>query len=335
MKREYPIDIVIIWVDGGDPRWLRQKRKYEKDKNDESNSLIRYRDWGQLKYVFRGIDKFMPWINKVFFVTCGQTPEWLNVNHEKIVLVNHADFIPETNLPTFSSSAIEMYLNRIPGLSEHFIYFNDDMFVVNKVSPSDFFKNGLPRDRFVESAIVTNGKKDDMFSKMLLCDIDIINNHFDKQSVIKNNFWKIFNVKNGLRGNLRNLFFLQYSRFSTFENDHVCSSFLKSQIEQVWNNYKDELLRTGGNKFRDPQDVNQYVYKYWQLCSGNFTPRTKGFSKYLTVNDVSRVVKVITGRKYKAICINDSDAVKDFNKVKKAINNAFEVKFNTKSGFEL
>jgi len=72
------------------------------------------------------VEQFAPWVRKIHFVTCGQKPEWLNADHPKLSLVNHSDYIPQQFLPTFNSSLIEIYLHRIPDLTEHFVYFNDD-----------------------------------------------------------------------------------------------------------------------------------------------------------------------------------------------------------------
>ena len=138
------IDFVIIWVDGSDPIWRAERAKYEKTKSDTEDA--RYRDWEILKYWFRAVERYAPWVRKIHFVTCGQKPEWLNLNHEKINFVNHSDYIPKRFLPTFSSHTIELNLHRIIDLSEKFVYFNDDMFLNDYVSPSDFFIGGLPCD---------------------------------------------------------------------------------------------------------------------------------------------------------------------------------------------
>src|SRR5699024_690064 len=142
---ERPIDFVICWVDGGDPDWLKEKKRYSHDNNNDDRD-IRYREWGIIKYWFRGVEKFAPWVNKIHFVTWGHTPSWLNVKHPKLNIVKHEDYIPSKYLPTFSSRPIELNLHRIKGLSEQFVFFNDDMFLLKPVKKEDFFKNGLPRD---------------------------------------------------------------------------------------------------------------------------------------------------------------------------------------------
>ncbi len=136
---KYPIDIVIAWVDGNDPTWQQIKALYERPKNINTNedtktsidnTIQRYRDWENLQYLFRGIEKICSLCkNCSFFVTCGHLPSWLNTKAAKLHIVKHSDYIPEQYLPTFNSSCIELNFHRIDGLSENFIYFNDDFFL--------------------------------------------------------------------------------------------------------------------------------------------------------------------------------------------------------------
>ena len=90
--KENKIDFVILWVDGADKKWLEEKKKY-KPTIDVSDSIIRFRDWENLKYWFRGVEKYAPWVNKIYFVTYGHLPKFLKTDHEKLVIVNHKDFI--------------------------------------------------------------------------------------------------------------------------------------------------------------------------------------------------------------------------------------------------
>ena len=136
------IDFVMIWVDGADPAWRAEKNKYDSSDERGDNTEIRYRSWDNLQYWFRGIEKFAPWVNRIHFVTWGHLPAWINKNNPKLNIVNHKDYIPEKYLPTFNANTIELNLHRIKGLSEQFVYFNDDMFVTAPVKPEDFFRNG-------------------------------------------------------------------------------------------------------------------------------------------------------------------------------------------------
>ena len=120
--KEDIVDFVIIWVDGNDEQWQKEKAKDSPDKNTDYRN-IRYRDWDNLQYWFRGVEKFTPWVNKVHFVTCGHLPKWLNTNNPKLNIVKHSDFIPEKYLPTFSANPIELNIHRIKDLSEKFVFF--------------------------------------------------------------------------------------------------------------------------------------------------------------------------------------------------------------------
>jgi hypothetical protein len=106
----------------------------------------RYRDMRILKYWFRAVEKYAPWVNRIHFVTWGHLPDWLNTQHPKLHIVSHKDYIPEEYLPTFSSHPIELNFHRIPGLSEHFVYFNDDTFLNSTITPDFFFRKGKPCD---------------------------------------------------------------------------------------------------------------------------------------------------------------------------------------------
>ena len=129
------IDFVVMWVDGNDPAWQKEKEKDSPRKTDDSNSANRFRDWGLMPYWFRAIEKFTPWVRKIHFVTWGHLPEFLDTTNPKLNIVKHSDFMPEGTLPTFSSHALEVNLHRIPGLADNFVYFNDDMLLTSPVKP--------------------------------------------------------------------------------------------------------------------------------------------------------------------------------------------------------
>ena len=328
------IDFVLAWVDGSDKSWQEIKKKNDTEKKTANNNESRYRDWNQLKYWFRGVEKFAPWVNKIYFVTCGQKPEWLDENNPKIVLVNHKDYMKEDYLPTFSANPIELNFHRIKGLSEHFVYFNDDMFIINPVKEGDFFKNGLPCDSYCESPLFMYGAGSS-FPYMLVNDSEIIAKHFNKREYIKKNLFKYLNIKYGLKSNITNLFMMRYKQFSGFSYPHIPSSFLKSTYEEVWNNEEEVLDSVSKNKFRTNNDVNQYIFKAWQYCTGKFMPRSLKFGDNIPItNENSKLIKTIKGSRYKVLCINDSSNIKDFEKTRNEINMAFEEKFKDKSSFE-
>lgn len=152
---DYPIDFAITWVDGADPEWRSERAKCS-PASDEDGSERRYRDWDLLRYWFRGVEKFAPWVRKIHFITWGHLPEWLNTENPKLHIVKHEDYIPNEFLPTFNSCTIELYLDRIEGLAEHFVYFNDDVFLTAQAKPEMFFSDGKPCDMLALQPIVAN-----------------------------------------------------------------------------------------------------------------------------------------------------------------------------------
>lgn len=116
------MDFVQLWVDSNDTEWQAEFKLYAAINNGDKRD-VRYRDWENLKYWFRGIEKFAPWVERVHLVTCGHYPDWLNLNCPKLNFVRHSDFIPSSWLPTFNVNTIELNLHRIKGLAEDFVFF--------------------------------------------------------------------------------------------------------------------------------------------------------------------------------------------------------------------
>lgn len=325
------VDFVITWVDANDIEWQREKNKYSKDKKGD-NSVIRYRDWEILKYWFRGVEKFAPWVNKIHFITYGHIPTWLNTDNPKLNVVKHTDFIPEKYLPTFNSHTIENNMHLIKELNENFVYFNDDMFIIDEVKKEDFFKNNLPCDSFAEN-ILTAGNKNSTFHYILLNNMEIINNYYNKRQFIKKYPAKFLNIKYGVK-NIRTLLLLPWSNFSLIYDTHIPVSLKKQTLYDVWNKEYERFNETCMHKFRTSQDVSQYVFRYWQMLNGKFKPRSFKFGKVFTLkNENKEIYNTIEKQKYKIICINDSDSI-DFEKVKKELQNSFERILPEKSSFE-
>ena len=105
---------------------------------EELNGMVRFENHDELRYSLRSVFENLPWINHIYLITNKQRPTWLK-EHPKITVVDHTEIIPSELLPTFSSVVIENYLTKIPGLNEHFLYFNDDIFINRHLSPREFF----------------------------------------------------------------------------------------------------------------------------------------------------------------------------------------------------
>lgn len=329
------IDFVILWVDGSDPAWLEQKNHYHSEKygNAFVSGASRYQDWEQLPYWFRGIEKYAPWVNRIFFVTWGHVPSWLNLNHPKLTVVKHSEFIPHEYLPTFNSNTILLNLHRIPGLSEQFVVFNDDMFLMNPVVPKDFFQNGLPLDECVHNALVSPGGGD-MFPHFLMNNMDVINRHFSKRQAMRKNLSKHFNLRYGA-GNIRTLALLPWWGFTGFYNHHVSCAYRKQTFEEVWEKEFPVLDVTCRCRFRDYNNVTEWLMRYWQLAKGEFVPRPTRFGVYYGITDDNRSLADVFGKsKAKVCCVNDEVPTRDFEATKKQLLEIFENFLPTPCSFE-
>ncbi|KAK0167264.1 hypothetical protein PV327_004686 [Microctonus hyperodae] len=133
-----PIDVVYTWVNGSDPEFIKNLRKYVSI-SDVNAAVSRFNDKDELRYSLRSLEMYAPWVRHVYIVTNGQIPNWLDMDNQRMTLITHEDIFPDkNNLPTFSSPAIESHINKIPGLSDKFLYFNDDVFLGREVWPEDF-----------------------------------------------------------------------------------------------------------------------------------------------------------------------------------------------------
>lgn len=332
---EEKIDFVIPWVDGNDEIWKRDKEKYT-TKTENDNRVNRYRDWNILKYWFRGVEKFAPWVNKIYFITYGHIPEWLNTEHPKLKVLRHDEYIPKKYLPTFSANPIEMNLHRIEELSEKFVYFNDDVFIIKNVKKEDFFKKGLPRDRAILH--VNCVRNSWQIQKICNNDIGIINEEFEFKNCIKNNIFKWLNLKYGFE-NLKNIWLYPCPRFPGIKHEHANGNYLKSTYNEVWDKYYDILDSTSYNRFRTGNDVNQWLIKDWQIASGKFIPQRKNsvFCDLKYDSDLNRCLSIVSKQKCKIICINDAENIDDesFKVKQKAIDGAFRKILPLKSEFEV
>ena len=186
------IDFVILWVDGFRSGMAAAEREYsQRRKTIMGTDENRFREWGLLRYWFRGVERYAPWVNRVFLVTNGQVPNWINREHPKLRLVRHEEYIPKRYLPTFNSNVIELWLHQIPDLGEHFVLFNDDMYLTAPVKPEDFFRKGLPCDSAVMDLVTTPGPED-CLPHMQINNFALINRHFNKKKVLRKNMGKFF-----------------------------------------------------------------------------------------------------------------------------------------------
>lgn len=328
------IDFVITWVDMNDPQWQKSFAKYSGKIDNSKNevSVARFRDHGLLKYWFRGVEKFAPWVRKIHFVTCGQSPEWLNKAHPKLQLVHHEDYIPHEYLPVFNSSLIEIYLHKIPDLSDNFVYFNDDFFIIDDLSPERFFKNGVPQD--IAAFRMNLGMS--LWSKCLKNNIAVINRRFDKKAVMARDNDKWYHPSYGSKSRLTRLL-SGYDKFITLRTPHNAQPYLKKTFEEVWDYAGEELKAMSVNKFRTPNDYTQELFRTWQICQSYFDPYNtyQDTKMFPLLFRAKKAIKAIQEQSYKLVCLNDNEHMRNYDQTMSEVESAMQDILPVKSEFEL
>ena len=328
------IDFVITWVDGGDKAWRQQKAQYDPSVGSDDDE-VRYRDWDLLRYWFRGVEKYAPWVRKIHFITWGHLPSWLDTNHPKLHIVRHEDYIPQEYLPVFNSNLLEIYMHKIEGLSEKFVYFNDDFFVINHTKPEDFFVNGKPCDMLAFQPVVAN-PKNPVMSHLYLNNTLTLCKYFNKRENVKKYPGNYFKLGYPALYFFYNILELAFPLYTGFFTPHNPSPFCKSTFEEVWEKEHEQLEAMSKNRFRDNTDLTPYLFREWQKLSNNFHPKNvmKDFGYFNVANENKKLVETITKQKKKMICINDAQVDADFEELKKELQSAFMQILPEVSSFE-
>ena len=231
------MDIVIPFVDCSEKIWVRNYLSLNEalEQSQPINfTYFQYYNYNTIKYVFRGIDRYMPYVENVFLIVSNieQVPEYVDQTKVKVIL--HKDFIPEKYLPTFQANTIEMFMYNIPGLGEKFVYFNDDMIPISSIPYDELFKDGLPCINFVEN---------------------YTNKNIPTHKIFNNSFNEAHNTVNMFMGGSVN-----YSS-TPLCPVHGPTPLLKSIcIEAASTQRHQQLIDFYTTTFRRPKNLNQY---YW------------------------------------------------------------------------
>lgn len=307
------IDLVYLWVNGNDPQWLA-KRNACIGKTEEKSAVNcdgRYADNDELKYSLRSIEKYAPWIRRIFIVTDNQVPVWLDTANPKVRIVDHKEIMPDVCLPCFNSAVIEHFLYKIPGLAEHFIYANDDMFINKPVTPETFFgKDGLPIVRFNRRP----------FRKWTLL--------FKEKVQGK----RLSNYVQTIR-NSAELVEKKYGKYYGGKTHHNIDAYLRSDYEHAAKVFEDEIRTTLPNHVRSENDIQRNIYSYVALAEkrAHLHYVTQRTSFRLHIQNESHYGKL---ERYNPIlfCMNDSQYAKDCDRKRAA---AFlDKRFPEKSQYE-
>lgn len=312
-NQKMEIDLVYLWVDGSDPVWQKKKQAYTGiiSDNSEQNNMGRYVSNDELRYSLRSAEKHVPWIRKIFIVTDNQKPEWLNVAHPKIQVVDHTEIMPAEILPCFNSSVLEYFLHKIPGLSERFLFANDDMFFNADLSPDFFFaKDGFPIVRLKRKPLgkwhyrlkLLVGKKPGQYNQMVI----------DSSLMVEERFGKYY----------------------AGVPHHNIDAYLKSDYcEAVENVFSVQAKQSQSHRIREYGDLHRSAFSYYVLAIGH------GHLKYVNRNETIRILthkhdlaKRLNKYNPKLFCLNDSQRVKDEDR--KKVQPFLETLFPEKSTFE-
>lgn len=325
-----PVDAVLLWVDGDDPAW---RREFDAARQRESSdaSPIRYRDWETLRYWFRAVERFAPWLRTVHFITWGHLPPWLDTSHPRLHVVDHRDYIPADYLPTFNSNVIELNIHRIGGLPERFVLFNDDTFLCRPCREEDFFRGGVPCDMARLSVVQPSSVAHTVYNCLTL-----VNALHDKRSVIRRHPGKWFSPRYGVANLLKSLTLMPWSTIPGLLDPHMPQPYLRRQFERAWELWGPQLDATCRHPFRDLGDLSHWLVRYDGLCRGEFAPHGMGDCRTMTLGDadIETTARQIESQRYRMICLHDSAAIADFDRVRDRLVEAFERILPEKSSYE-
>ena len=330
------IDFVIPWVDGNDPAWQAEKAKYQGGAAEDGNSVNRFRDWGLLHFWFRAVERFTPWVGRIYFITWGHLPEFLNAGHPKLRIVRHEDYIPAEYRPTFNANAIELNIHRIPGLSERFVYFNDDTYILRAMGEEKFFRDDRPCAYGAEVPFAVTGRAG-IWQHIILNDLRVINSRFKKSEQVKKYGNMYRDRRYGIKTNIRTLaaerLFPEY--FLGFKNLHAPAAFCKSTFETIWEREPELLRETCSHRFRTADDVNQWLAVWWQVAAGSFAPALiDNVVSGADEETIDGICSVIRGQSHDMLCINDPSEDIGFAALSERLKRELEVILPEKSSFE-
>ena len=273
----YPVDLVYLWCNDSDPAFHEKKarllERHNKEFSHDSIADIRFKDSNELLFSLRSVWENLSWINHIYIITDNQTPTWMK-KHPLVTIVDHKEIIPNHLLPTFNSNVIETYIDKIPNLSEHFIYLNDDMIILEKLNVSDFFdSNGIPIVRLTKAKRhVTHGDVEKQLAssnKSFLSTLQIA--------------WLLFCEKNQ-----------REIPFDTFS--HSCDSYTKSIWKKCMIKYP-EIYKHNTSTFRSYDEIQRLILSYEMVyCFGS----KKVYIR--TPNFLNRVLRLFKTRKIWVSC---------------------------------
>ena len=242
----FPVDLVYLWVDGADPKWLAKKNAALAAVGkpiDRSAISGRFESKDELKYSLRSVQKCLPWINHIYIITDDQVPSWLNVDNPLISIIDHRDIVPAEFVPTFNSVTLELFIHHIPGLSEHFIYANDDMFVGAPLTPDFFFNaSGDPivilREKWYGESLFSSAPS-------------------RQHSLVRTTVMNTVRLMFGLTGKR---YYMVIS--------HAMEPMRKSYLEDIFAQHGSKMIADTATTFRETKNLQRIFYPLYNHAKG-------------------------------------------------------------------
>lgn len=321
--RDFPVDVVYTWVNGSDPIWIEKKdeaMKKNEIKIGRRAQIGRYIDIGELKYSLRCIEKFIPWVHKIYIVTDNQFPDFLKENQTKLEIIDHKIIIKEQFLPTFNSNNIDFHLHLIPNLTEHFIYLNDDVFISRPLQKCHFFdekgKPIIPVARFnwekqrksIEKKQIKHWSKNDMgsvqYTLITMRTVDV--------------FERKFNIT------------------VNFKCRHGYIPLTKTILNDMWTFFKKDLAKVENHTFRSYQDIQMPTLLIQFGIGLNYSSilHSSQSVRYLVMTGkFINKLKEFNSTEYDSFCLNSGEKTSDHMRI--AAKEFLELSYPEKSSFEV
>jgi hypothetical protein len=289
MQHLDPVDVVYTWVDGSDPAWRSRRDAALRESagaplHDLAANDSRFACRDELRYSLRSLEMYAPWVRRVFLVTDDQVPAWLDLDHPRLSVVNHADlFGSRGRLPTFNSHAIESQLHHLDGLAENYLYLNDDFFFGRPVEPSLFMLgNGLAKIFFSSVKVIPG--------PLSASDLPIT-------SAAKNN---------------RELLTEKFGRTTLHRFQHAPYSLRRSVMFELEDLFAEQFDATASAPFRSPSDLSvsaslglAYSYLVGKSVPGRLRHLYADIARPETPD---RLAQLLERRDRDVFCVNDHDS---------------------------
>lgn len=275
---ERNIDFVVPMVFADDAAWRTDFNRYH---DGEARTNVRLRSWGTEELLISCCERYMPWLHTIYILLYSESQRqpWME-RHEKVRVICHRDFIPSERLPCFASPCIEMFLHRIPGLSEQFIYGNDDIFPLSPLQSHDFFREGRACLHVKRQPCPDNPN---IFERACLYQQKMIADGFGKDCA---HTW--------LRAG------------------HSLAPILRSVCDAVWQRHGEEIERWLCPLRRTEHSFNQYIYLLYEYFAGltvDYSPHERYAGED---TPTPRLAAIIADKDAGIVCLNDNEDIDDW-----------------------